>query len=961
MSSEYIVAQKPIINYCKKIGWTYKSREELEKLRLLNENKTFGFILKDNLKRKLIQFNPNLEDVDQIIDNLEKVSDGIYGNKLFLEYLKNKKNFFSKKLNRELNLKVIDYEDINNNDFIVTDEFYAKNHFNAIRQDVVFIINGLPIIDCETKNATKEDAIEESIKQIDRYHNEVPELLTLQQMFVASDAMDFNYGSTWNLSRRGIFKWKSDKPGKLNIKAETFFDKKNILNFVKKYITFSEKEKKLTKFILMHHQIEALELCIDRALDKTKKRALIWHTQGSGKTLTMMSLAQNIFERTKDKPTILMLIDRTELEDKLITDLISIDLNYVKVAKSIADISNLLKEDFRGIIVSTIQKFEKIKKDINLKNDIYVLVDEAHRTTQGDLGNYLMGAIPNATFFGFTGTPIDKTLYGKGTFKTFGTDDDKGFLHKYSILDSLKDKTTLPLFYGSGPNDLKVPTDILEKQFLELSELEGVNDTEELDKVLSKSTNLKEFLKGEKRIEKISKFIANHFLKNIEPLGFKAFVVAVDREACVTYKKYLDQFMSPNLSEVIISKTNDDNLDLKKFHFDDNKQKKILKDFIENEEKPKILIVTSKLLTGFDAPILYGMYLDKPMKDHTLLQAIARVNRPLRRDTDEKIEKTNGFILDFVGIFSNVKKALAFDSEDVESVIHNIDILKENFKQKLEKIVKEINDNVTNISKQINDTILDNIIVYFSDKKKRELFLENFKEVQNLYEIISPDPFLSDFLNQYRKILEIFLVVKKAYTKKVYTDKNLLEKTKKLYQENIDIENLRGGEDIIELNEDTVKEIIDKNKPKEVKIVNLIKSIRNKIKKSKDFGTISLSEKAEKIIEKYDERQRTTEEVLNELINLINKSFEDKSNQKKSGLDVETYFYYKFLEENDIDDPKNKSQTLKKLFDSNYNWKKDQNLERKLRQEIYLIIDEKLENIEKLKLIVDKLILILKK
>ena len=233
--------------------------------------------------------------------------------------------------------------------------------------------------------------------------------------------------------------------------------------------------------------------------------------------------------------------------------------------------------------------------------------------------------------------------------------------------------------------------------------------------------------------------------------------------------------------------------------------------------------------------------------------------------------------------------------------------------------------------------------------------------MQNLYEIISPDPFLSDFLNQYRKILEIFLVVKKAYTKKVYTDKNLLEKTKKLYQENIDIGNLRGGEDIIELNEDTVKEIIDKNKPKEVKIVNLIKSIRNKIKKSKDFGTISLSEKAEKIIEKYDERQRTTEEVLNELINLINKSFEDKSNQKKSGLDVETYFYYKFLEENDIDDPKNKSQTLKKLFDSNYNWKKDQNLERKLRQEIYLIIDEKLENIEKLKLIVDKLILILKK
>ena len=961
MSSEYIVSQKPIINYCEKIGWTYKSRKELEELRLLDKNKSFSFILKDNLKKKLIQFNSELEDANQIIDILERITDGIYGNKLFLDYLKNKKNYFSKKLNRELNLKIIDYENINNNEFIVTDEFYAKNHFNAIRQDIVFIINGIPIIDCETKNATKDDAIEEIIKQVDRYHNEVPELLTLQQIFVASDAIDFSYGSTWNLSRRGIFNWKNGKIGELNVKTETFFDKKNILNFIKKYITFSEKEKKLSKFILMHHQIEALELCIERALDKTKKRALIWHTQGSGKTLTMMSLAQNIFEQTEDKPTILMLIDRTELEDKLITDLISIDLNYVKVAKSILDISKLLQEDFRGIIVSTIQKFEKIKKNINLKKDIYVLVDEAHRTTQGDLGNYLMGAIPNATFFGFTGTPIDKTLYGKGTFKTFGTDDEKGFLHKYSILDSLKDKTTLPLFYGSGPNDLKVPTDILEKQFFELSELEGVYNAEELDKVLSKSTNLKEFLKGEKRIEKISEFIANHFLKNIEPLGFKAFIVAVDREACVIYKKYLDKLMSPNLSEVIISKSNDDSLELKKFHFDDSKQKKILKDFIENKEKPKILIVTSKLLTGFDAPILYGMYLDKPMKDHTLLQAIARVNRPLRINSEEKVEKTNGLILDFIGIFSNVKKALAFDSEDVESVIHNIDILKDNFKQKLEKIINEINYNVTSTFKPIDDKILDNIIVYFADKKKRELFFEEFKEIQNLYEIISPDAFLSDHLNNYKKILEIFLLVKKAYAKKIYTDKNLLQKTKKLYQENIDIENLRGGEDIIELNQDTVKEIIDKNKPKEVKIVNLIKSIRNKVKKSKDYDTISLSEKAEKIIEKYDERQRTTEEILNELINLINKSFEDSKNQKNSGLDTKAYFYFKFLEEHNIPEPKNKSQELKNLLDNNLNWKKDINLERKLRQEIYLIIDEKLQNLEKLKIIIDKLILILKK
>ena len=354
------------------------------------------------------------------------------------------------------------------------------------------------------------------------------------------------------------------------------------------------------------------------------------------------------------------------------------------------------------------------------------------------------------------------------------------------------------------------------------------------------------------------------------------------------------------------------------------------------------------------------MYLDKPMKDHTLLQAIARVNRPLRRENDEKTEKTNGFILDFVGIFSNVKKALAFDSNDVESVIHNIDILKNDFKLKLEKLTKEINNNITNINNPINDVILDKIIVYFSIKKKRDNFLNNFKEIQNLYEIISPDAFLADYIKTYRKTLEIFLIIKKTFSKKVYTDKNLLKKTKKLYQENIDIDNLRGGEDIIELNKSTIEKIINQNKPKEVKIINLIKTIQSKAKKNNDFISFSLSQKAEQIVESYDERQRTTEEVLNDLIKLINQNFTDYENQKNSGLDVETFFYYKFLEEKNIDDSKNKSLKLKSLLDINLSWKQNKDTERKLRQEIYLILDGELKDIENLKLIVDKLILILR-
>ena len=330
-----------------------------------------------------------------------------------------------------------------------------------------------------------------------------------------------------------------------------------------------------------------------------------------------------------------------------------------------------------------IHKFRDMPANLNTRRNIFVLIDEAHRTTAGDLGNFLMAGLPNATFIGFTGTPVDKTAYGKGTFKTFGCEDDKGYLHKYSIAESIEDGTTLPLFYNLAPNEMLVPHEIMEKEFLALAETEGIADIDELNKILERAVNLRNFLKGKERVEKVARYVADHYRQNVEPLGYKAFLVAVDREACVFYKEALDKILPPEYSEIVFTGNNNDAAHLKRWHLDEKKERQIRKSFTKPGEQPKILIVTEKLLTGFDAPILYAMYLDKPMRDHTLLQAIARVNRPYENE-DAQMVKPHGFVLDFVGIFDKLEKALAFDSDEINAIVKDLALLKQLFKAKME-------------------------------------------------------------------------------------------------------------------------------------------------------------------------------------------------------------------------------------------------------------------------------------
>nr|WP_235826635.1 HsdR family type I site-specific deoxyribonuclease [Acidithiobacillus ferridurans] len=575
--SEHKTVQARILVYAEAVGWTFVSREEAEQRRGFDPEappadraRNRSLFFDDLLDVKLREFNPRYAEAEgALLGAFRHLHTDIYGNREFVEHLRNRGKFFDHEEKRERDLMLIAYDDPARNVYEVTEEWAFHNGHYGTREDVVFLINGIPVLVIECKNANKDEAIALGVDQIRRYHRETPELFVSQQLFTATDAIGFSYGVSWNTVRRNIFNWKNEEVGKLEAKVKSFCAIPQVLAFLKDYIVFAEKDEELNKYILRQHQTGAVEATVSRALDPMRTRGLIWHTQGSGKTFTMIKAAERLFRAPgADKPTVLLMIDRNELEDQMLKNLAALGLSNLEHASSIARLNQLLRDDYRGIIVTMIHKFRDMPADLNTRANIYVLIDEAHRTTGGDLGNFLMAGLPNATFIGFTGTPVDKTVYGKGTFKTFGCEDDQGYLHKYSIADSIEDGTTLPLYYQLAPNEMQVPHETLDKEFLSLAEAEGVADIEELNKILERAVHLKNFLKGKERIQQVAQFVAVHYRQNVEPLGYKAFLVGVDREACAHYKHALDQFLPPEYSEVVYTGSNNDSKLLKEFHLD---------------------------------------------------------------------------------------------------------------------------------------------------------------------------------------------------------------------------------------------------------------------------------------------------------------------------------------------------------------------------------------------------------
>jgi type I restriction enzyme R subunit len=409
---------------------------------------------------------------------------------------------------------------------------------------------------------------------------------------------------------------------------------------------------------------------------------------------------------------------------------------------------------------------------------------------------------------------------------------------------------------------------------------------------------------------------------------------------------------------VVYTGSNNDSALLKEFHLDPKKERQIRKSFGKLEQFPKILIVTEKLLTGFDAPVLYAMYLDKPMRDHTLLQAIARVNRPYENETREMV-KPHGFVLDFVGIFDKLEKALAFDSDEVNAIVKDLKLLKVLFQNKMESKAPGY---LGLIECQFNDKDVDTLIEHFRDPERRKEFFKEYKEIEMLYEIISPDAFLRPFIEDYTTLSAIYDVVRKAYTRRLMVDRDFQAKTNALVQESVGSGPLYAPDDIVPINGETLDIMKRRKSGDSVKVINLIKSIERVAEDSSDDPfLVAMADRARAVQEQFEQRQTGTAEALEELLGEVRRNEARKKEQAERGFDGLTHFVFERLQAFGVADAETVSRNIKQAFIEFPNWQHSEKSLRELRKKVTFAIFAQCEDLAEVTRLVEELFRVLER
>ena len=870
--------QFPMVRHAAEVGWTPLSPKDALAMR----GGEAGLLFQSEVEGAIRRFNPWMTDnaIRSVVENLQALPSTIEGNRQMLAWLRGERQWYDESEQRHRRVRLVDFDNPGDNVLHVTWEWRLKTPVRkGNRADVMFLVNGVPAAIVEHKNPTDADAIEKGVTQLRRYERETPELMGAAQLFNVTHLLDYWYGVTWNLSRRYMARWKERTEDSYRFAVQSFFEPTDFLRTLRDWILFYVEDGETKKSVLRQHQRRAVERIVERCAEPAKQRGLVWHTQGSGKTFTLLTAARMILERKDEfhNPTVVVVVDRTELEgqlagwvEKLLGEMQQQDIPVWR-ARSRVELREFLSTDKRGLIISMIHKFEGIEKDANTRDNIYVFIDEAHRSVARNLGIYLTAAVPNSTIIGFTGTPIAKTDQGVGTFKIFGTDDELGYLDKYTIVESIEDETTLPIRHTLAPSDMTVPVERLDKEFFALAELESVTDIDELNRVLDRAVGLRTFLSADDRIEKVAAFVAKHFEENVAPLGYKAFLVAVNREACAKYKRALDKLLPPEWTAPVYSENVEDIVKrplVADLQLSPEREKDTRETFKKADKDPKILIVTDKLLTGFDAPLLYCMYLDKPMRDHVLLQAIARVNRP-HVDADGR-SKRIGLVVDFVGVLRELKKALKFDSSDVSGAIEELDLLMRDFQDKIVRSKYDYLEDKAGGGKarrQVSETpgpyTIDvegadhqlERIVYerFLEPDARKEFFAAYKEIEALWEILSPSAELRDHIDTFTRLAHLYAVVREAYAKRANFMADLAHKTRRLVESTAAVEGLGQVTKTLTFDVRTLEAIRGEGGSDKAKVFNLMRGLRQE----KEPVLRPLKERAERILKDLEDHKTT--------------------------------------------------------------------------------------------------------
>ncbi len=908
-SEEHLI-EDYFVNELVKRGWRYVPSLELERDSLEEP------LLVHNFLRDIERVNAGLsignEEKKKVLNELSLVPSGIDGAKRILRYFK---YGIPIKFEREYvvhYIKLFDFSNPENNEFIVSRQVYYQGK-DKIRVDIVLYVNGIPLVIIECKDPTKpSESWYNAYIQIKDYEKTVPELFKYVQIGVAAESIARYFPVVPWQEDVFTYEWRDkDKDS-----VESIFEMLSpgvLVDIIRNFIFFKEQYGNATKIITRYMQYRAVNKIVNRVRDnllgKTdKNRGLVWHWQGSGKTLTMIFAAHKLYYlKELSNPSIFFILDRIDLQDQFSREVASLDIFDVEVIDSISHLKEVIAHDGfmgkRGAFIVLIHKFspeefrelsEKLDavsentETIARRRNVIAFMDEGHRSQYGLLGAQMKDILKNAFFFVFTGTPVTKK--GRDTYIEFGYPPKELYLDRYFITDSIRDGFTVKIVYQPRLERLHLDKELLDV-FLE-SEFEELPENERNyvgDKISSRLSTIKVFLENEKRIERIVEDIAEHFRENVEG-KFKAMIVAGSRKACTIYKRELDKLLASEYSEVVMSgSTRDKDAALGNFIRDEimrygvgsmkDVKKKVI-DRFKDEEFPKILIVTDMLLTGFDAPLLQTMYLDKPLKEHRLLQAVARTNRPYKE------VKEAGFIVDYVGISKNLKRALsAYFETDISGALYDIEALKEEFVNLLSGVKGIFKDIPQDYERE---TLLGAIKTLTEDPKREKDFAAKYRKLRKIFELLGPNEIKLEYLDDYKWISGIYTYYIKIGSGRV---KRYFEKTLKYVYESLEVKEINRSLPLIPFDEKFLENLEKYVKNKEEKAANLIFALNRFILVDRHKNPVheSLSERVERLVKRLQNGKIAYIEGYSEAVEIMRLRNEAIRRQRELGMDNMTY------------------------------------------------------------------------
>lgn len=886
--NEQYTVENYIIKFLKeKLSYEYVKPQEFSKLREF-ENE---YIITQTLLNSVKKIN-SIEDDEafSVIREIKKID----SNEAFLQAFRNGINLKDPKTGKMRDYFLVDFVNRENNQFVVTNQFYFEGNSENIRPDVMIFLNGLPIVDIEAKSPTAASNVNyiNAIGQIKRYERNAFKLFWSNCFNIATDGLKTVYGATYAPAQY-FLQWKEEDKKteeELEITLSALLEKNKLLDIIQNFIVFEKEKEQTVKKIARYQQLRATNKIVERVVDGKKKRGLIWHTQGSGKSLTMFFTAWKLRYHPRLKnPKVFVLVDRIDLDDQIFETFINCGGKNVIRVESRIDLEKKIQSPERGIFVSTIQKFSELGNEIeNLDENVIVLSDEAHRDNEGVSAINLRSSMKNAFFFGFTGTPIDRVTLN--THRNFGEEGER-YLDYYSIQQAIDDRATLPVTYEARLSKFFIDEEKLDQQFEELT---ADLSEKERDAISKKYSRKEAIVKLDKRTEAIARDIVEHYRLYVEPSGFKAQMVCYDREATAKYKKLFDELIPKEWSEVVYSSgdANTDLEELRKYNTTKAKREKIINEFKDPTSQLRLLLVCDMLLTGFDAPIEQVMYLDKPLWDHNLLQAIARTNRVYPN-------KGTGKVIDYYGITKSLYKALNFDESIVDSAMINIDKLKEEFSE----ILEEVMDIFAGIN--IEDPSIENLRrvlkIFVDNIDKQKFFRDKFSRLKLLFEILSPDPFLKNYVRKFEWLTSVYLAFDKEYSPRM-SDVELLseygEKVKQLIQQRVDYEGITKNFRELNINDLYVMERLNKMDDEE-KALNLEKMLKQEISINVDTNPAykKFSERLIAIRKEFEQHQIDLSERIKRYQELLEDIKKKSEEAKELGYSLKEYGLFVVSEE----------------------------------------------------------------